>query len=135
MKTFIQTIVLASTLSLAGIALADTPASLAGPHSHGTEVSGKITLLRAQEQGLEIGANANFLDAELLVTLDTQPGKVFGLKLHESSEANRQIADTLRAAYLNNRPVTLQHRIAPGKTHLKINWVQLGETPAWAAAE
>ena len=134
MKTLIAILTFITTLGAGSIALADTPATLAGPHPHGQEVSGKITLLRSQEQGLEIGAKSDFLDAELLVTLDSEPGKVFGLSIHDNNEATRQIAETLRAAYLNNRPVTIQHRVAPGKSNLKINWVQLGTLPAWAAA-
>ena len=117
----------------AGLAFADTPVSLAGPHGHGQEVKGKITMFRSQQENLEIGSKSDFLDAEVLVTLDTQPGKVFGVRLHGDSEANNQIVETLRSAYLNNRPVVIQHRLAPEQNNLKIIWVQLGDLPAWAS--
>lgn len=116
-----------------GYAFADTPTSLAGPHGHGQEVKGKITMFRSQQENLEIGSKSDFLDAEVLVTLDTQPGKVFGVRLHGDSEANNQIVETLRSAYLNNRSVVIQHRLAPDKNNLKIIWVQLGDLPAWAS--
>lgn len=116
-----------------GLSYADTPKSLAGPHGHGQEAKGKITMFRSQQQNLELGADSDFLDAEVLVTLDTQPGKVYGVRLHGDSEANAQIAETLRAAYLANRPVVLQHRLDVGKKNLQIIWVQLGDLPAWAS--
>lgn len=116
-----------------GSTYADTPKSIAGPHGHGEEVKGKITMFRSQQQNLEVGSKSDFLDAEVLVTLDTQPGKVFGVRLHGDSEANAQIVETLRAAYLANRPVVLQHRRDIGKSNLQIIWVQLGDLPAWAA--
>ena len=65
--------------------------------------------------------------AEALVTLDSQPGKVFGIRHHEEVAATENIIDTLREAYLHNLPVTIEHGIAPGKNNLKIIWVQLGE--------
>ncbi|MDH5545299.1 MAG: hypothetical protein OEZ43_06880 [Gammaproteobacteria bacterium] len=120
-------------LLLSGASFADTPPTLAGPHGHGQEVKGKITMFRSQQQNLEIGKNGDFLDAEVLVTLDSQPGKVFGVRLHGESEANAQIVETLRSAYMNNRPVVLQHRLDVGKNNLQIIWVQLGDLPAWAA--
>ena len=137
MKT-LKPLVLSAALAFGAVpfANADTPPTLAGPHGHGVDVSGKITLFRTQTQGLEIGRGDNYLDAEVLVTLDTQPGKVFGLRYHEDSSAARAIVETLRAAYMENRPVTLQHQMAPGKQHLKINWVQLGTmSPAFAGNE
>jgi hypothetical protein len=114
---------------------ADTPKSIAGPHGHALEVQGKITMFRVQQQGLELGDKSNFIDAEVLVTLDSEPGKVFGIRLHGDSEANREITNTLRTAYLNGKPVTIQHKMSPGKSNLQIVWVQLGKLPAWAAMD
>ena len=115
-------------LSIAGNTLyADTPKSLMDTHGHTAIVTGKITMFRAQIQGLEIGPADDRLDAETLITLDSQPGKVFGISHHEEVAATESIVDTLREAYINNIPVTIQHGIAPGKNNLKIIWVQLGE--------
>jgi hypothetical protein len=115
-------------LSIAGNTVyADTPKSLMDTHGHTAIVTGKITMFRAQIQGLEIGPADDRLDAETLITLDSQPGKVFGISHHEEVAATESIVDTLREAYINNIPVTIQHGIAPGKNNLKIIWVQLGE--------
>ena len=134
MNIFAKTIAALSIVSLVpALALADTPRTLAGPHTHGVVVSGKIDLFRAQEKGLEIGSKEDYLDAEVLVTLDSQPGKVYGISVHDNDPSVNAIVETLRQAYLNGVPVTLQHRIAPGKNNLKIIWVQLGQTPAWAS--
>ncbi len=114
-------------------AIADTPESLessfgAGKsHQHGVNVSGKLTMFRAQIKGLEIGPENDRIDAEILVTLDSQPGHVFGIRYHEQEPSTSVIVDTLRYAYLNNLPVTIQHKIAPGKNNLSIVWVQLGQ--------
>ncbi len=133
----IGTIRVALVFSLLTLAVAtvnaDTPKTLAGPHGHGKNVTGNITLFRAQTEGLEIGDKKDFLDAEVLVTLDSEPGKVFGIRYHENKPANGAIIDTLREAYINNKPVTIQHRFSPGKTNLKIIWVQLGGMPSFAS--
>jgi len=109
------------------IALADTPASLTAVHGHAVTASGKLTLFRAQIKGLEIGTDKDRLDAEVLVTLDTVPDKVYGVRLHEDEPSAREIINTLREAYLHNIPVTIQSPMEPGRKNLRINWVQLGK--------
>jgi hypothetical protein len=79
--------------------------------------------------GLEIGKDAQKLDSEVLVTLDSKPGMVFGVRLHEPNPAAESMVNTLREAYLHNIPVTIEHRLEPGKMFVPINWVQYGETP------
>ncbi len=107
-------------------AFADSPPQLDVADSHSVANKGKINLYRVQIQGLEFGRDQEALDAEILVTLDTQPGMVFGLRLHpDSPPVNKIMADTLREAYLNQTPVTLQHQVAPGKKHAKIHVIQL----------
>lgn len=121
-------LLLASGALLAFSASADVPKSLQGPHEHAQEVSGKITLFRVQQQGLEIGPPNDRLDAEVLVTVDTQKEMVFGLRYHQGTDpASTEIVDTLREAYLHNLPVTIQFPKAPGRKHHKIIWVQLNK--------
>jgi hypothetical protein len=112
-------------LVMAMPAMADTPASLKGPHGHGVNVQGNITLFRVQEQGLELGEGKEKIDAEVLVTIDTNPEMVYGLRLHEDNPATREMVETLRQAYINKVPVKIQHPIAPGKKNVKITWVEL----------
>lgn len=114
-------------LSSIPFALADTPASLTAEHGHAVTASGKLTLFRAQVKGLEIGSDKDRLDAEVLVTLDSQPDKVYGVRLHEDEPSAREIINTLREAYLHDIPVTIQSPLEPGRKNLRINWVQLGK--------
>jgi len=106
---------------------ADVPASLTAEHGHAVTASGKLTLFRAQVKGLEIGPEKDRLDAEVLVTLDSQPDKVYGVRLHEDEPSAREIISTLREAYLHNIPVTIQSPLELGRKNLRINWVQLGK--------
>lgn len=119
----------------ASTGFADVPKTIASGHGHAIMATGKVTLLRVQEPGLKIGKDNDILDAEVLVTLDTKPGQVFGIKLKAGDESGREMVETLRAAYLNGTKVTIEHQFAGRNSNLKINWVQLGDMPAWAEAQ
>jgi hypothetical protein len=124
---FKNSLLLAGLLFSIPLAFADTPASLTAEHAHAVTTSGKLTLFRAQIKGLEIGPSKDRLDAEVLVTLDSTPDKVYGVRLHEDEPSAREIINTLREAYLHNIPVTIQSPLEPGRNNLRINWVQLGK--------
>ena len=49
-------------------------------HARGASIAttGKITSIRAQVEGLEFGDKGDFLDAEVLVKLDTAPDMTLG---------------------------------------------------------
>lgn len=111
---------------VASSTMADTP-KLEGNHGHAVQVSGKITMFRNQQKDIEIMANGEKVDAEILVQLDTQPKLVLTLPLHEQDPARIEMVETLRQAYINDKSVTIEHRIAPGKQTAQINWVQYGE--------
>lgn len=107
------------------VALADTPPSLKVPDTHSIESKGTLTLYRVQVEGLEFGRDKEEIDAEVFVTLDSEPGMVFTLRLHgDSPPVNTLIANTLRDAYLGKTPVTIYHQIAPGRKNVKIHMVQ-----------
>ncbi len=130
MKARSITALVASTLLASSLALADTPQGLERPEQgthagHSVEVKGKVKVFRIQEPGLNIGTGADTLKADVLVRLDSEPEKVYGIALEKDSAANREMVETLRQAYINNTPITLQHRIAPGKNNLEITWVEL----------
>ena len=109
------------------LAHADIPGSLRGEHAAMMTMTGKISLFRAQIKGLEIGPPNDRLDAEVLVTLDTQPDMVFGVAYHQEDPAARTMIETLREAYLHDMPVTLQAPSLPGRKHLRLIWVQMGK--------
>lgn len=126
MKSIMHKLILVLSLGmLAPLALADTPPSLAVPDTHSIESKGKLTLYRVQVQGLEFGRDKEEIDAEVFVTLDSEPDMVFTLRLHDDSPpVNSIIAETLRDAYLNQTPVKIYHQIAPGRKNVKIHMVQ-----------
>ena len=109
------------------LAQADTPGSLRGEHGGQVTKSGKITLFRAQYTGLEIGPPNDRLDAEVLVTLDSEPDMVFGIPYHKENPAAENMIVTLREAYIHNIPVTVQAPMMPNRKHLRLIWVQLGK--------
>ncbi len=128
MKNLHRALILTTGLLFAApFAQADTPATLKGEHGSSFTASGKITLFRAQTKGLEIGPANDRLDAEVLVTLDSEKDKVFGIRLHEDEPSAREMIEILREAYLRNLPVTIQTPLTPGRKNLRITWVQLGE--------
>ena len=114
-------------LAVSGISLADSPVSLDKPDRHSVEVKGKINLYRVQVEGMDLGTGNEKTDAEVFVTLDSKPGMVYALQIHnDSPAANKVIADTLRDAYIKQTPVTLYHQIAVNKSNnYKIIMVQL----------
>jgi hypothetical protein len=117
-------------LLFAGAALADSPVKIDKPDSHSVEVTGKVTLYRVQVEGMNFGKGKNQTHAEVFVSLDSHPGMIYSLSLHDTknveSAVNREIADTLRTAYVNKTPVTLYHQMAIKRdNNFKILMVQL----------
>ena len=108
-------------------AFADSPKTVSAPDRHSVEVKGKVSLYRVQIEGMKLGEGQNLADAELFVSLDSDPKMVYTLQLKGNSpQANRVMADTLRDAYVNKLPVTLYHQIGIKQdNNLKILMVQL----------
>lgn len=133
MNTLKHTVIgIAASLGLlvGGVALADSPVQLDKPDSHSVAVSGKVDLYRVQVEGMDFGKGRNKAHAEVFVSLDSQPGMIYTLALHDTkngqSATNKEIADTLRTAYVNKTPVTLYHQIAIKRdNNFKILMVQL----------
>lgn len=119
----------AGGMLLAASAFADTPA-LTAPHGHGVQVSGKVTMFRVQQKGIEVLVNGEKVEAEVLVQVDSQPETVYVMPMHDPDPAKQAITDTLRQAYVSDKPVTIEHIIAPGKKVATINWVQFGSLAA-----
>lgn len=109
------------------VVLADSPKTIKAPDRHSVEVKGKVDLYRVQIEGMQLGEGAEKADAELFVTLDSNPNMVYTLQLKTTSPtANRVMADTLREAYVNKLPVTIYHQIGiKQRNNLKILMVQL----------
>ena len=108
-------------------AFADSPKNISTPDRHSVEVKGKVNLYRVQIEGMKMGEGQNVADAELFITLDSDPKMVYTLQLKGNSPAaNKVMADTLRDAYVNKLPVTIYHQISVKQdNNLKILMVQL----------
>jgi len=79
--------------------------------------SGRITLLRVHDVGTGYGPPADFIDVEVIVLLDTQPGKAFGFQLRNDGNrvARQGQLDLLRDAFNNNWTVTVDHITPAGR--------------------
>ncbi len=75
------------------------------------EAEGRITFLRIHDVGTGFGPPSDFLDAEVVIFLDSQPGKAFGFQLRpdENQSTHRDMADLLRNAFKENRPVLIDY--------------------------
>ncbi len=130
-KRIFSTATLLVALAIMPLAQADSPPNITTLDSHSVEAKGKITLYRVQVQGMEFGAAKKQSDAEVLVTLDSTPGNVYVLRLHQDSPpATTVMANTLRDAFLSNTNITLYYLKvpdAPNTKNFKINVVQLNK--------
>lgn len=126
-KRLLQMAIPMLLLLLGSFSFADSPTSIASPDRHSVEVKGKVNLFRVQIEGMKMGEGKNAADAELFVTLDSNPKMVYTLQLKKDSpQANKVMAETLRDAYINKLPVTLYHQIGIKQdNNLKILMVQL----------
>ncbi len=73
------------------------------------EVSGRIQFLRVNDVGTGYGPPNDFIDAEVIFQLDTQPEKAFGFQLRTDTDriVNRGKLNLLRLAYVKNLPVLI----------------------------
>jgi hypothetical protein len=101
---------LAAVLWLIGGAAAPARADL-------VESTGRVTLLRVHDVGTGYGPANDKIDVEVIVWLDSQPGKAFGFQLRD--DGNRPVRqgmlDLLRDAFRNNWIVTIDYNIDSGK--------------------
>ena len=114
----------------AGTVVADSPANINQPDSHSVEIKGKVNLYRVQVEGMDLGKGNDKVHAEVFVSLDSKPGMIYTLSLHDTkngaSIANQEMSNTLRTAYVSQSPVTLYHQIGIKKeNNFKILMVQL----------
>ena len=72
--------------------------------------TGRISLLRVHDKGTGYGPPSDFIDAEVIVWLDSEPEKAFGFQLRDNAE--RRVAEgmlaLLRDAFNANRVVRLE---------------------------
>lgn len=88
-----------------------TVSTVAGFRTNIQAAEGKVTFLRVHDVGTGWGAPPNFLDAEVIVKLDTQQGKAFGFQLRNDSNgaAHGGMLDVLRDAFKNDKTVRIEY--------------------------
>jgi hypothetical protein len=74
-------------------------------------ITGTPVLLRVHENGSGYGPPSDRLDADVVVQLDAAPGRSFGFTLRNGPtlRAHRGLLTLLRAAFNDNRPVTIEY--------------------------
>jgi photosystem II stability/assembly factor-like uncharacterized protein len=72
---------------------------------------GKVTLLRAHDVGTGYGPPTDQIDVEVVVWLDSQPGKAFGFQLRNDANegTHRGMLGRLRDAFNHDRPIRLDY--------------------------
>ena|ERR1700761_1806180 len=83
------------------------------------ESKGRITFLRVHDVGTGFGPPTDFLDVEVVVQIDSQPGKSFGFQLRNDNNrpARQGMLDILRDAFANNFPVLIDYNVTPPKVN------------------
>jgi hypothetical protein len=73
--------------------------------------TGRLTFLRVHDVGTGWGPPSDFLDVEVVIRLDTMPGRGFGFQLRADSEeaARHGMLDLLRDAFARNGRVTIDY--------------------------
>jgi hypothetical protein len=78
---------------------------------------GRLTLLRVHDLGTGFGPPADFIDAEVVIALDSRPGMFFGFQLRNDARlpARQGMLDLLRDAFERNLIVNIDFSHVPGK--------------------
>jgi hypothetical protein len=74
-------------------------------------VEGKITFLRVHDVGTKYGPPTDQIDVEVVIQLDSKPGKAFGFQLRddENEGAHRGMLDLLRDAFNQDRRIRIDY--------------------------
>lgn len=72
---------------------------------------GRLTLLRLHEVGSGFGPPVDRIDGEVVIALDTEPGRAFGFQLRNDAKlpARRRLLALLRDAFAHERPLLIEY--------------------------
>jgi hypothetical protein len=72
---------------------------------------GRVSFLRVHDVGTGFGPRSDFLDVEVVIALDTLPGRGFGFQLRADTKESvaHGMLDLLRDAYNRNSRVTIDY--------------------------
>ena len=83
--------------------------------------TGHIVFLRVHDVGTGFGPPLDFLDAEVIVRLDSSPDRAFGFQLRKEREPEqRAMLDLIRDAFQDGREVTIEFEQAERGSNLPI---------------
>lgn len=87
------------------------------PASAQVNAKGRLTVLRVHDVGTGFGPPSDFIDVEVVITLDSQPDKFFGFQLRNDAKlpARQGMLDLLRDAFERNLIVNIDFFQNPGK--------------------
>lgn len=73
---------------------------------------GKVTFLRVHDVGTAYGPPSDRIDVEVVIQLDTMPGKAFGFQLRTDANefAHKGMLDLVRTAFRNDKPIRIDYR-------------------------
>jgi hypothetical protein len=80
---------------------------------------GRLTALRVHDVGTGFGPSTDFIDVEVVIALDSQPGRFFGFQLRNDTKlpARQGMLDLLRDAFERNLIVNIDFFQVPGKNN------------------
>lgn len=69
--------------------------------------------------GSAYGSPSDYIDVEVVIQLDSLPGKAFGFQLRNDNflPARQRMLDLLRDAFTNNFPILIDYNITPPKSN------------------
>jgi hypothetical protein len=72
---------------------------------------GRVTFLRVHDVGTGFGPATDFIDGEVVIRLDTLPGRGFGFRLRADGDegVGRGMLDLLRVAFDRNSRVSIDY--------------------------
>ena len=72
---------------------------------------GRLTLLRVHEVGSGFGPAVDRIDGEVVIALDTEPGRAFGFQLRNDANlaVRRRMLGVLRDAFVHDRPLRIDY--------------------------
>lgn len=91
--------------------------------------TGRIDFLRVHDVGSAYGPPSDRIDVEVVIHLDTMPGKAYGFQLRNDGQraARQGMLDLLRDAFAQNGIVTIDYWIDDGKNNGEIIRVALSK--------
>jgi hypothetical protein len=80
---------------------------------------GRLNFLRVHEVGTGFGSRRDFLNAEVIFSVETEPNQFFGFQLRndENALAHQAMLEVLRDAFFNDVPVAFDADVRSGITN------------------